>query len=123
MIHLTRIEAMERLRSALNRAATNNTVINVLLAGCFGLLVFRSVRQQKDIEILEAERNSLLKANKAIKTTIWNSKQDLYADATSNSQTALIPLSKLKAIYGDATPSPSLSGKYTTVLYLPGVCF
>lgn len=114
---------METLANILNRAANNNKVISLLLVSCFGLLAMRSMRQQQDIENLEVEKNSLLKANKAIKATIWNSKQQLYADAVSHSETAFIPLATLKAIYGEATPSESLSCKYTVSLCsMPALC-
>lgn len=109
---------MERAAEALNRAANSNGLMNVLLIGCFGALGVRSMRQQRDIEALEAEKESLVKSNKAIKATIWDWKKQLFAEAeeaaaagSKNSSRAaggpLVPLSKLKAIYGEVT-SPAL---------------
>lgn len=114
---------MERISNALNRAANNNGLINVLLVGCFGLLSVRSLKQQKDIEALEAHRNTLLNDNKSMKAVIWNSKQQLYADATSNSQDSVVPLSKLKTIYGESAVSPSLFCEYSVSFYtMPARC-
>ncbi|XP_073063413.1 uncharacterized protein [Primulina huaijiensis] len=96
---------MEQITSALNRAANSNAVLNTLLAGVLGVLGMRSVAQQRSVEALEAEKNALLETNKVIKKTIWDWKQLLYAEAEANPQKALVPLSTLKAIYGEVTPS------------------
>ncbi|KAK6132003.1 hypothetical protein DH2020_034229 [Rehmannia glutinosa] len=103
---------MERVASALNRAVNSNAVINTLLVAVFGALAARSVVQERTIEALEAEKDSLLKANKVIKNTIWDWKQKLYSEAEANPQKALVPLSTLKSIYGEVvTPATSvLSG-------------
>lgn len=85
------------------KAANNNTVIDVCLVGSFLALCYRSVTQQKDIEALEAEKNSLIRSNKAMKKAMWDWKQQLFAEASSES--ALVPLSRLKVIYGEA-PAP-----------------
>ncbi|KAK3036791.1 hypothetical protein RJ639_030821 [Escallonia herrerae] len=93
--------------NAANRAASSNTVINAFLAGTFIALSIRSVKQQKEIEALEAEKESLLKSNKAIKNAVWEWKQQLYAEA-AEADKAVVPLSKLRAIYGEA---PTLSSE------------
>ncbi|KAL3511559.1 hypothetical protein ACH5RR_024276 [Cinchona calisaya] len=108
---------MEKAVNALNRAANNNALMNVLLIGCFGALSVRSMNQQREIEALEAEKNSLLKANKGINATIWDWKKHLFAEAEaaeaakdskdSSKEAPVVPLSKLKAIYGEVT-TPSI---------------
>ncbi|EPS73995.1 hypothetical protein M569_00775 [Genlisea aurea] len=90
---------MERVVGAFNRAANSNAVVNTFLAGIFGALAVRSWGQQRVVEKLEEEKESLLTANKAIKNTTWEWKQKLYAEAQQN---ALVPLARLKAIYGEA---------------------
>lgn len=111
---------MEKVANALNRAANSNALMNVLLIGCFGALSVRSINQQREIEALEAEKDSLLKANKGIKSTIWDWKKQLFAEAEAaepaskdsrNSKAApLVSLSKLKAIYGEVTAPPLPAG-------------
>ncbi|XP_057973478.1 uncharacterized protein LOC131161617 [Malania oleifera] len=94
-----------KVLSAATRAGNNNTVINVLLVGSFVALSVRSVKQQKDIETLEAEKDSLTKANKASKKAMWDWKQQLFAEAQAASDSAVVPLSRLKSIYGEAASS------------------
>ncbi|XP_015885674.2 uncharacterized protein LOC107421052 [Ziziphus jujuba] len=94
------MEVANRIANAVIRAVNNNTVINVCLVGSFVALGVRSVNQQKYIEALEAEKDSLVKSNKAMKKTMWDWKQQLFAE--SESHEALIPLARLKAIYGEA---------------------
>lgn len=101
----TKMEFANRLVGAAMRATNNNTVINVCLVGSFLALSVRSMNQQKDIEALEAEKDSLRKSNKAMKKTMWDWKQQLFAEAESDA--ALVPLARLKAIYGEA-PSPPI---------------
>ncbi|PIN16166.1 hypothetical protein CDL12_11178 [Handroanthus impetiginosus] len=102
---------MEQAIGALNRAVNSNAVINTLLVGAFATLAARSVAQERTIEVLEAEKESLLKTNKGIKNTIWDWKQKLYAEAEANPQKALVPLSTLKSIYGEViTPTNVTSG-------------
>ncbi|KAL7155890.1 hypothetical protein ABFS83_03G106200 [Erythranthe nasuta] len=98
---------MERVVSALNRAANSNAVVNTILLGAFGALAARSMYQEQTIEAMEAEKNSLLKTNKAIKSTIWEWKQKLYAEAEANPHGALVPLSTLKSIYGEVVTDPT----------------
>lgn len=102
---------MEQVFSTLNRAVNSNAVINTLLLGVFGVLAARSGLQERTIEALQEEKDSLLKSNKAIKSTIWEWKQKLYAEAEANPHKPLVPLSTLKSIYGEvvapASPIPS----------------
>ncbi|KAM1225052.1 hypothetical protein ACFX2G_044813 [Malus domestica] len=98
------MELANKVVNAATRAVSNNTVINVALVGAFVALSVRSVKQQNDIESLEAEKASLIKSNKAAKQTLWDWKQQLFADAAS-ADSALVPLSRLKAIYGEAPVS------------------
>ncbi|CAK7346984.1 unnamed protein product [Dovyalis caffra] len=91
-----------RLVAAVTKAANNNTVINVCLVGSFLALAQRSLNQQKNIEALEAEKDSLVKLNKTMKKTIWDWKQQLFSEAETGS--ALVPLARLRAIYGEAPP-------------------
>lgn len=93
-----KMEWGNRVMSIAGRAANNNTVINVLLVGSFVALTMRSVNQQRDIEALEAEKESLVKTNKALKKTMWDWKQQLFAEPQP------VPLARLKAIYGEAPP-------------------
>lgn len=58
------------------------------------------MNQQRDIEALEVQKDSLVKSNKAVKKTIWDWKQQLYAEASV--ENAVVSLSNLKAIYGEA---------------------
>ncbi|XP_074333842.1 uncharacterized protein LOC141671470 isoform X2 [Apium graveolens] len=91
----------------LNKAASNNKVVNSFLGFTFIALSLKSFNQQKHIETLETQKDSLLKSNKAIKKTIWDWKQQLYAQAQGSS---VIPVDKIKAIFGDApTPPPAVS--------------
>ncbi|KAF4372911.1 hypothetical protein G4B88_018076 [Cannabis sativa] len=96
----TVMEVVNRVVNAATRAANSNTVLNVCLVGSFVVLSVRSMNQQKDIEALEAQKDSLINSNKLLKKSIWEWKQKLYAEAESDSP--LVPLSRLKAIYGEA---------------------
>ncbi|CAI9114507.1 OLC1v1015246C1 [Oldenlandia corymbosa var. corymbosa] len=108
---------MEKVVNALNRMANSNAVMNVFLLGCFGAMSVRSMGTQRQIEALEAEKDSLALANKAMKSAIWDWKKQLYAEAEAAEEafskgskaaaTGVISLSKLKAIYGEVTKVPS----------------
>lgn len=71
--------------------------------------------QGREIEALQAEKDSLLKENKGIKRTIWDWKQTLYAEAEANPHEALVSLASLKSIYGDVVTSKALvaSGNFS----------
>ena len=99
------MEAASKIAEAMSRVANSNAAINVALAAAFVVLTARSASQQRDIEALEAEKSSLLASNKHIKKTLWSWKQDLLADAESHSDSAPVPLARLRAIYGDAAPN------------------
>ncbi|XP_051139931.1 uncharacterized protein LOC127257515 [Andrographis paniculata] len=107
-------EEMEQVIGALNRVANSNAVLNTLLIGAFGALAARSLVQEHTIKALEVEKDSLLKTNKGLKRTIWESKQTLYAEAEANPQEALVPLANLRSIYGEVAAAtakpPSVSG-------------
>ncbi|KAD2805670.1 hypothetical protein R6Q59_029297 [Mikania micrantha] len=92
-----------------SRAASNNTVVNVFLGGAFAGLTLRSLNQQRQIEALESQRDSLVKSNKSMRQTIWDWKQKLYADAEAD-KIPIVPLSKLKSIYGEAPTVPQPVG-------------
>ncbi|QHN77471.1 uncharacterized protein DS421_19g652970 [Arachis hypogaea] len=103
VIHQVAMEFVNRIVESARKASNNNTVINVCLAASFMVLAGRSFHQQKIIEALETEKASLVKSNKDIKRTLWNWKQQLYAEAASDD--ALVPLHRLKAIYGETPHS------------------
>ncbi|XVF64579.1 hypothetical protein PTKIN_Ptkin09bG0180100 [Pterospermum kingtungense] len=98
------MEFANRLAALATRATNNNVVIDVCLFTSFAVLGVRSLSQQKLIEDLEAEKASLTKTNKDMKKAMWDWKQQLFAEATSN--TPLVPLANLKAIYGEAPTPP-----------------
>ncbi|KAI3777240.1 hypothetical protein L1987_47038 [Smallanthus sonchifolius] len=99
--HLRSMELATKAIEVANRAASNNTVINVFLGVAFAGLTVRSFNQQRQIETLESQRESLVKSNKSMRQTIWDWKQKLYADVESDKK-PIVPLSKLKSIYGEA---------------------
>ncbi|KAI3508966.1 hypothetical protein L1887_23989 [Cichorium endivia] len=103
------MELATRAMEFASRAASNNTVINVFLVGAFGGLVVRSLNQQRQIESLESQRDSLVKSNKSMRQTIWDWKQKLYADAQADKK-PIVPLSKLKLIYGEIPTLPQSAG-------------
>ncbi|KAG2709015.1 hypothetical protein I3843_05G200300 [Carya illinoinensis] len=106
------MEFANKLVNAAVKAANNNTVINVCLVGFFAALSVRSVSQQRDIEALEAHKDSLAQSNKAMKRAMWEWKQQLFAEASSNDSPS-VPLSRLKAIYGEAPVSPQIGDAIT----------
>ncbi|KAJ6730468.1 hypothetical protein OIU85_021280 [Salix viminalis] len=97
------MEFASRLVAAATKAANNNTVINVCLVGSFLVLAARSANQQKNIEALKAEKDSLVKSNKAVKKTMWDWKQQLFSEAETGSD--LVTVARLRAIYGEAPQS------------------
>ena len=101
-----KMEMANKVASTVLKATNNNTVINIFLMGSFVALSVRSVNQQRHIEAMEAEKDSLTKSNKAMKKSMWDWKQKLYAEASTDS--ALVPLARLKAIYGEV-PAPKIS--------------
>ncbi|CAN8321202.1 unnamed protein product [Cochlearia groenlandica] len=87
----------------LSEAMNNNAVINTCLGVSLVVLGLRSDKQQKYVESLLEQKDSLLKSNKAMKIAMWEWKQQLFAEAVSAGDSAVVPLSTLKAIYGEAT--------------------
>ncbi|XP_010479235.1 PREDICTED: uncharacterized protein LOC104758115 [Camelina sativa] len=85
----------------LSEAINNNAVINTCLGVSFVVLGLRSDQQQKYVEALAEQKDSLSKSNKAMKVTMWEWKQQLFAEAASAGASAVVPLSTLKAIYGE----------------------
>ncbi|CAL1412438.1 unnamed protein product [Linum trigynum] len=102
------MEAANRLISAAMKAANNNTVINVFLVGSFVALGLRSSYQQRQLDALEAEKASLFSSNKSMKKSMWDWKQQLFAEASAGSSS--IPLARLQAIYG-YSPAPQPTGE------------
>lgn len=96
------MEFVSKIVDTAKRASNNNTLINACLVVSFVTLGIRSSNQQKTIQALEAEKESLVKSNKAIRKTLWDWKQQLYAEASTDS--ALVPLERLRAIYGEVPP-------------------
>ncbi|KAH9691156.1 hypothetical protein KPL70_016019 [Citrus sinensis] len=104
------MDLANKLTNLAIKAINSNTVVNTCLIASFAALTLRSVKQQNDIEGLESEKESIVKANKDLKKRMWDWKQQLYAEATTES--ALVPLARLKAIYGDVpTPTPHAAGE------------
>ncbi|KAK4266227.1 hypothetical protein QN277_027177 [Acacia crassicarpa] len=100
------MEFVNRIVDLATRALNNNMVIDVFLLASFATLGLRSVHQQKLIQALEAEKENLTKSNKAMRKTMWDWKQQLFTEASTDS--ALVPLTRLRAIYGEApTPQPA----------------
>lgn len=98
------MEFVNRIVDIATRAVNSNAVINVCLLASFATLDVRSMNQKKSIEALQDEKESLTKSNKSIRKTLWDWKQQLYAEASADS--AVVPLARLKAIYGEAPPPP-----------------
>ncbi|GLT85047.1 hypothetical protein SLE2022_032490 [Rubroshorea leprosula] len=99
------MEIANKLVELATRAASNNVVIDVFLVTSFAALCARLVNQQNNIQIPEAEKESLIKANKAMIKTMSDWKQQLFAKAAPVS--SLVPLATLKANYGEA-PAPHI---------------
>ncbi|KAL2892993.1 hypothetical protein RDABS01_008902 [Bienertia sinuspersici] len=100
---------MEVAMNMANKLINSNTFINIFLVGSFTALGARSMYQQNLIEALESEKQALTNTNKSMKKSMWDWKQQLYAEASSP-DTAIVPLSRLKAIYGEVISVPSVDG-------------
>ncbi|KAK4359074.1 hypothetical protein RND71_021303 [Anisodus tanguticus] len=101
------MELASKVGDTVSKALNCNKVLNVVLLGAFGLLCARSVQQQRNIEVLEAEKDTLLNSNKAMKKAMWDWKQQLFAEAALPN--AILPLSKLKSIYGEVQTATTSS--------------
>ncbi|ESQ30754.1 hypothetical protein EUTSA_v10011824mg [Eutrema salsugineum] len=92
-----------KIAMLLSEAMNSNAVINTCLGVSFVVLGLRSDKQQKYVEALQEQKESLLKSNKEMKVTMWEWKQQLFAEAATSSASAVVPLSTLKGIYGEVT--------------------
>ncbi|GMH21615.1 hypothetical protein Nepgr_023457 [Nepenthes gracilis] len=108
-----------RAANMATRLINSNTFMNIFLIGSFAALSVRSVNQQKDIEALEAEKVSLIKSNKAMKMVMWDWKQQLFSEASSSPDSAIVPLARLKVIYGEAATVPGSGDAETDVVKSP----
>lgn len=88
-----------KIAMLVSEARNKNAVINTCLGVSFIVLGLRSDKQQKYVEALQEQKDSLFKSNKEMKVTMWHWKQQLFADTS----TVVVPLSTLKAIYGEVT--------------------
>lgn len=78
-----------------------DNLIHLFLGCSFVALCVRSMGQQKDLEALQAQKEELQKTNKATKKAVWDWKQQLFQEASEDATAYPVPLSRLKAIYGD----------------------
>ncbi|CAG7868243.1 unnamed protein product [Brassica rapa] len=93
-----------KIAMLVSEAMNKNAVINTCLGVSFVVLGLRSDKQQKYVEALQEQKDSLFKSNKEMKVTMWHRKQQLFAEATSaGPSTVVVPLSTLKAIYSEVT--------------------
>lgn len=109
---LTYTGMANKIAMFLSEAMNSNAVINTCLGVSFVVLGLRSDKQQKYVEALQEQKESLFKSNKEMKVTMWELKQQLFAEATSAGDSAVVPLSALKSIYGEATTTTQ-SGNYS----------
>ncbi|XP_039142906.1 uncharacterized protein LOC120280203 [Dioscorea cayenensis subsp. rotundata] len=93
---------MEAVRSMATSVIGNkDRVVSLFLVGAFAVLGFRSAAQQRQIETLEDEKESLRSGNKAMSTTMWEWRQSLFALAESDPLSFPIPLARLRSIYSE----------------------
>ncbi|XP_042416598.1 uncharacterized protein LOC122005581 [Zingiber officinale] len=102
---------MEALRRLISAASGENGV-SALLMCSFVTLSFRSHQQQQELDTLEAEKSSLRDSIAAASSAMWSSRQDLFDLASaaqdpssSSAGRPFIPLSRLRAIYGETEPA------------------
>ncbi|XP_064944459.1 uncharacterized protein LOC135596286 isoform X1 [Musa acuminata AAA Group] len=100
---------MEALRWLLSVAKKKENVVTGLLLGTFVTLAVRSSVQEREIDALEAEKSSLRADISSLYSSMWSCRQDLFAlaaaaDQTSSPKQPFIPLSRLRAIYGEEEP-------------------
>ena len=103
---------MEVGSRVINFLGKKDNVVHLFLAGAFVALGFRSASQQNEIDKLETDRDSLRSRNKAMQNTMWEWRQNLFNLAASDPSDFPIPLSRLRAIYGDedqADPAASFN--------------
>ncbi|RRT40631.1 hypothetical protein B296_00021418 [Ensete ventricosum] len=120
------MEALRRLLSVATKKKEN--VVTGLLLGTFVTLGVRSSLQQREIDALEAEKSSLRSAISSLYSSLWSCRQDLFALAaaaaadpsSSSPKQPFIPLSRLRAIYGEEEP-PSNSALLPSAVDPQGV--
>ncbi|XP_042411884.1 uncharacterized protein LOC122001288 [Zingiber officinale] len=102
---------MEALRRLISAASGENGV-SALLMCSFVILSYRSHQQQQELDALEAEKSSLRDSIAAASSAMWSSRQGLFDLASaaqdpssSSAGRPFIPLSRLRAIYGDSEPA------------------
>lgn len=103
-----------KIVSAAVKVTNSNAFINTGLLACCLVLSAKSRSQYQQIEALQSERDSLTNSNKAIRKTLWNWKQQLFAEASVDSP--LISLATVKSIYGDESP-PGNSDHFVTLFH------
>ncbi|CAL9771817.1 unnamed protein product [Musa acuminata subsp. burmannicoides] len=117
---------MEALRWLLSVAKKKENVVTGLLLGTFVTLAVRSSVQEREIDALEAEKSSLRADISSLYSSMWSCRQDLFAlaaaaaDPTSSPKQPFIPLSRLRAIYGEEEP-PSNSAVLPSAVDPQGV--
>ncbi|KAJ1258033.1 hypothetical protein BS78_10G042900 [Paspalum vaginatum] len=79
-------------------------VTSALLLGSFVALGWRSAVQQREIDGLEAEKNSLRATNSSMSSAMWAWREELFSLAAAPSSP--ISLSRLRHIYGEEEPAP-----------------
>ncbi|XP_062228050.1 uncharacterized protein LOC133926242 [Phragmites australis] len=79
-------------------------VISGLLVGSFVALGWRSSEQQREIDGLETEKNSLRAANASMSAAMWAWREELFSLAAAPS--APISTARLRCIYGEEEPVP-----------------
>ncbi|CAA7402935.1 unnamed protein product [Spirodela intermedia] len=95
----------EGAEEVINFLGKKDNVVHLFLGGAFVALGVRSASQQGDIDELEAEKESLRRRNKAMQETMWGWRQSLFNLAASDPSSFPVPLSRLRAIYGDEDES------------------
>ncbi|XP_074578955.1 uncharacterized protein LOC141835396 [Curcuma longa] len=102
---------MEALRRLISAASGENGV-SALLMCSFVTLSFRSHQQQQELDALETEKSSLRDAIAVASSTMWSCRQGLFDLASaaqdpssSSAGQPFIPLSRLRAIYGEPEPA------------------
>ncbi|XP_020594379.1 uncharacterized protein LOC110034463 [Phalaenopsis equestris] len=86
-----------------------DNIMNLLLAGAFAALSWRSYQQQREIDELEAEKLVLRSGNTAMSSTMWAWREHLFHLAEADPSSAPIPLARLRAIYGEEEKIPDVT--------------
>ncbi|CAN6909443.1 unnamed protein product, partial [Brassica oleracea] len=110
-----------KIAMLVSEAMNSNAVINTCLGVSFVVLGVRSDKQQKYVEALQEQKDSLSKSNKEMKVQMWEWKQQLFAEAASAATSAVVPLSTLKAIYGEVTTQSGVAVKEESKVSTPRI--